>query len=334
MSQTLLNERVIKHQIFVQRHGGHLSNLAMAQLAKIEREIVRRLDTVGSDYFELRLMALAKSIIKIYDESNLAIDQISSLEDFAIYEHSFTGKMITASSIAKLDYVDPAQLVKSLADSKISLVSGKRKIKTNLAGMYKKLGKSIANNISSTIATGVSLGDTTDKIISDVKQISFKRSRNEIEAVVRTATNHTANQARMELIGENQWMFNGYKFLATLDSRTSLICAGLDGEVLPLSTRHIPPLHYNCRSALSPNIRDKFLADPGGGVRSSQFGPVDSRISYDGFLRKQTKEYQNEVLGYERAKLFRKGLSIKGFTNRDGIIYNLKQLELKDKLIL
>lgn len=51
-----------------------------------------------------------------------------------------------------------------------------------------------------------------------------------------------------------------YIFRAVMDSRTSDICRGLNGTVVPakdtaLLTRIKPPLHPNCRSMLIPNLR-------------------------------------------------------------------------------
>ena len=79
-----------------------------------------------------------------------------------------------------------------------------------------------------------------------------------------------------------------------------------------------------------PVIKDEYNIDQGGGRRASVDGPVSSKLTYDGFLRKQSKEFQDDVLGTGRAKLFRKGMSIKSFTNDNGIVYNLADLQNAD----
>jgi len=55
---------------------------------------------------------------------------------------------------------------------------------------------------------------------------------------------------------------------------------------------------------------------------------ADPNMGFINMLRKQSPEFQNKVLGTERAKLFRNGkLSIDRFTNDKGQILTLKQLK-------
>ena len=57
-------------------------------------------------------------------------------------------------------------------------------------------------------------------------------------------------------------------------------------------------------------VRDKWLRD--------RIGTVPSDLTYDGWLRRQPVEFQNEVLGRAKAVLFRKGLKIDRFVDRGG----------------
>jgi hypothetical protein len=66
--------------------------------------------------------------------------------------------------------------------------------------------------------------------------------------------NGVANNSRMGGYEANADVLNGVKFLATLDSRTSKICALLDGttwtmEEVKKRLVKRPPLHPNCRKA-------------------------------------------------------------------------------------
>ncbi|GLC87502.1 minor capsid protein [Lysinibacillus piscis] len=72
--------------------------------------------------------------------------------------------------------------------------------------------------------------------------------------LVRTETNYIHNQASKqsyEALGLEQ-----YQFLATLDLRTSKICASLDGQKFYLKDAqagiNYPPMHPNCRSTTIP----------------------------------------------------------------------------------
>jgi hypothetical protein len=73
-------------------------------------------------------------------------------------------------------------------------------------------------------------------------------TRRHAEGLVRTSTNHIANQARQRYFEENADIVDVELFIATLDSRTTLVCIDNDGERFPLGEGPIPPLHHLCRS--------------------------------------------------------------------------------------
>jgi hypothetical protein len=132
----------------------------------------------------------------------------------------------------------------------------------------------------------------------------------------------------------NADVIRGERFVATLDSRTTLTCAGHDAEVYQVGEGPIPPLHFNCRSVRVPVIRDD-LAIPGlRGERAAAGGPVDARTTYNSWLSRQPAEVQDEVLGQARAKLFRGGMHIDKFTDDFGRPLSLDQLRNMERITL
>lgn len=79
--------------------------------------------------------------------------------------------------------------------------------------------------------------------------------------LVRTETCYVSNQAEMESYKECG--IDTYRFVATLDSRTSEICASLDGKVFPVSKQqpgvNCPPMHPNCRSMTIADFDDDIM---------------------------------------------------------------------------
>lgn len=75
-------------------------------------------------------------------------------------------------------------------------------------------------------------------------------SRGAGERLVRTEVNYAANQSAR--LAYQQLGVDRYEYLATLDRRTSEICAALDGEVFWVEDAspggNYPPMHPNCRS--------------------------------------------------------------------------------------
>jgi hypothetical protein len=131
----------------------------------------------------------------------------------------------------------------------------------------------------------------------------------------------------------NSDVLEGYRFIATLDSRTTLICASNDQKVFPIGAGPMPPLHWGCRSATIPAVSPEF--DVGSklhGERPAIGGKgvtqVSGRTTYGSWLKKQPTEFIDEALGTERSRLFRSGkIKIEGFVDPTGRAYTLKQLE-------
>lgn len=75
------------------------------------------------------------------------------------------------------------------------------------------------------------------------------------ERLARTCVNDVANRASVVSLEQGFGdLITGWKFVATLDGRTSLQCASLDGTVWAKDDPNLrrPPLHPNCRSTLVP----------------------------------------------------------------------------------
>lgn len=333
MPQTKLTEDFIKHQLLLQRLGGSWWRDAQKILARIEKDVIAVIDDDKADAYDLyRYSKIEKEVLEIIENSNLTRDQISKIEEFVEYEQSFVIDKISDVVTVKLEALELGNLVKAVNGSRLELIAGKNKQQFTLKSLYRKLHRSQSRNIGTIVAAGSASGKTTDEIIEDVRAIAFRRNRAEVESVVMTSLNHVATQTRKEIVNINDDIFEGWEFFATLDSFTTLICAALDGQVLPKDTDKLPPLHYRCRSCIKPYVKEHLLIDPGGGKRASEFGPQNAKITYDGFLRKQSREYQDAFLGKEKAKLFRRGMPLKKFVNDNGIVYDINELKRLDKL--
>lgn len=137
-------------------------------------------------------------------------------------------------------------------------------------------------------------------------------SRRGAEAMVRTANSHYASVAARET-----YLAMGVtkvRFIATLDARTTIICASLHNSVHPLERFPWPPRHINCRSTPAPEIEGLHAAEA---------------PSYDQWLRRQPVEIQDQVLGQAKARLYRSGgLTVDRFIDTKGRSLTLDQLRL------
>lgn len=134
------------------------------------------------------------------------------------------------------------------------------------------------------------------------------------ETVIRTVMQHVNSVSRMKVWEENEDVVKGYRWVSTLDSRTSSKCRHLDGEEFKLGEGPLPPIHPNCRSTTVPVLDKVFEELRSGLTRESSSGPVPQKLTYYEWLKRQSAEFQEEVLGESRAKLFRdSGMAIDEF---------------------
>jgi len=223
-------------------------------------------------------------------------------------------------------------MVRSIVDTKV--MSGK-----HLKAWADKLSTDTQNAVEAAIRDGMVQAKTTDEIVRDI--IGSKRlgttgvldtSRRSAEALVRTAVSHIHNVAAQLSYAENDDVITGWKYLSTLDNRTTIICVGLSGRVYSLGKGPIPPNHVRCRSICQPvtlTMRELGIdLDEGTPLtRASADGPLAGDPTYDQWLKPKSPELQDAMLGKTRADLFRAGkLSLKDLVADDGRVLTLKQL--------
>ncbi len=157
---------------------------------------------------------------------------------------------------------------------------------------------------------------------------------NSIEAHARTMT--ALNDARTSVLEAHADDATQMQFLAVLDSHNCVQCGLRDGLRWYVKSKkpvgHTlewkqPPIHIGCRCtffSVTP------LTDLPGGGRASEFGVVEGRTTFDEFLKLRAPEFQNKVLGAERAKIWRdKKLSLRDLVDASGRELTLDELRAK-----
>ena len=138
-----------------------------------------------------------------------------------------------------------------------------------------------------------------------------KATNHQVVTLVRTSVNQVANAASQQIYEANQDITKKYRFVATLDSRTSAICRALDGREFEYGKGPMPPQHFNCRSTTVPIVDYEALGfdPPPEGKRAAAGGMVPVDMSYGDWLYDKNSETgrkrQTEVLG-SKAPYFRK----------------------------
>lgn len=247
----------------------------------------------------------------------------------------------TAKKAVKLELQYPTlspapQMIRAIVDT--SPMSGR-----HLKAWTDKLTKDTQDEIERVIRDGMTQAKTTDEIVREIigtrankySDGILQASRRSAETMVRTAVTHIHNVAAQMSYAENSDVVKGWKYLATLDYRTTRKCMGLAGRVYEIGKGPIPPNHARCRSICQPvtvTLRELGVdADEGTGLtRASVNGPVKGDITHDEWMRGQSAAVQDDMLGPIRAKKFRAGkLSLKDFVADDGREFTLAELRAK-----
>lgn len=341
---TELADAAVRHAIGLQRYtSGELQRM-MALLNRVDADIaaiMQKYDPtdVAPRYAEQRLekmlVAIRELNAEVYDAFVKALS--GDMRDLAAYEAEFQARMIEDAIPVEFDVVKPTP-------AQVRAAALSRPFQGRLLKEWgKDLEAAAFAKVRDNIRIGFVEGETIDQMVRRIRGTRANQykdgvleiNRRNAEALVRTAVSHTANSARDDVYAANEDIIRGWKFVATLDSRTSAVCRGLDGKVFDLGKGPKPPRHWNCRSTTVPVLKswremgiDADEAPPS--TRSSMNGQVPDTETYDSWLRKQPVAFQNEVLGVKKAQLFRAGLTLDRFTNRAGDELSLQELMKKE----
>lgn len=359
-----VNERLqsanIGHAVDLQQYSNAevskiiaLLNRVDADLAIRIRDAVARMDgqSFTVNYLETVLASVRALNRQVFQQVSQQV--VSDMESLIDYE--------TAYQYQLFDNVIPAPVLSSVPVVAVTLpqvreIAFSRPFQGRLLSEW--LSDVEANRavlVRDAIRIGMTEGQTTDQIVRRIMGIRsdgyqdglLNRSRQDIEAVVRTAIGHVSQVARDAFYQANDDLMAGVKWLSTLDGRTSEGCRIRDGLTYTNDTHrpvgHSVPwlggpgrLHWQCRSTSTPIIKSwqelGLTADEiGEGTRSSMNGYVPESTTYGEWLKGQSAERQNQVLGETRGRLFRNGgLTLDRFYNDKGRYLTLDELKERD----
>jgi len=209
-----------------------------------------------------------------------------------------------------------------------------------------------AKRLNQVVRSGLLSGETTTDIVKDLvgnlrkdqkgslSQLlaqggaATKSANNQVMTIVRTTVNQVTNTASQTVYKANPDVTEEYRYVATLDSRTSPVCRDLDGQIFKYNQGPVPPQHFGCRSTTVAvvNYKKYGFTPPPAGKRASVGGPVPANTTYGKWLYgerakgskfKAGKE-QIAALGEQKAKYFNR------LSNKYGPDQALKKLIRED----
>lgn len=330
-----LLDRSIRHEVELRRFSAATLRKIVKLLARsgerISRELAKR--NIGDNSFTARRLELLLEAVRTISadaQRQLANTLRTDARDLALHEAGFQVDLFKRTMPVTFDYIapSPGQLW--------AAVNARPFNGRHLREYFRDLDRATFARLRDEIRMGYLEGQTTDQIIRRVKDNALLPGKRSAEMVVRTALNHTANVAREQVYKGNEDIIKGIQWVSTLDGRTSAVCQARDGKVYPIDKGPRPPAHPNCRSTTVPVTKSWKelginLKEAPPGTRASMNGQVSEKLTYNDWLKKQGREFQDELLGPTKAKLWRKGeLHLDRFVDRSGREYTIDELRRRE----
>ena len=309
-----------------------------ARLRSILAQLKESLDGWAGDATELTATEL-QGIAEL--QSEFVTEQLRKALPEGVLRSNINTVEISPQFAQSVVTTDPTQLnVVTLSDDLFAAVNGAPQTFSLTAAQgatitlpngqvvskaFRGIATSQAEQFSQVVRNGLLTGETTPSIAKrligslqfgeeakTVGQIAAAGGQltqvadNQIIALVRTSINQVANAASQQVYEGNQDITKKYRYIATLDTRTSAICRALDGREFEYGKGPMPPQHFNCRSTTVPVIDYKALdiPPPPEGKRASMDGPVPGNETYGEWLAKQPRATQADALGPGKVAYF------------------------------
>jgi SPP1 gp7 family putative phage head morphogenesis protein len=309
----------VRHAILTQRFAKGQAQIITDSLAKVERRVRDVLgggNVKNSTELHKIISAINKTAAHNLTISSNAI--IRDSRDFAFAEARFERDVLDIfgrsplrkTSLPKKDYVAS----RAVARPAVGVPTKEALREYNI---------SVIGRIVDTLRQGIDSKLSNEQIISQIRgtrannfndglMAKFARQAESLTRTISASVSSEAKQIEAVRAGAG-WA----RIIATLDSRTTVICMRQDGRVYKIEDAVLPPYHYGCRSTVTYYYSEEEAMDVGGSRASKGDAPrqIDADTTYNEFLKEQSVEFQNEALGETRAELFRSGLSVDKFTS-------------------
>jgi len=345
-------DEITGHSVDLLRVDAGLRKKVLKELRNLEKTLIKELRAADLDLRrgrKGRMRALLKqtkaTIASAYAEIDL-IEDDSLLKLARIAEVQAVSSINSAIKVSALSTGMSQEMLESIA--KNTLIEG-----APSAEWWTKQGVDSASKFANMVRQGVMRGVVTEDLVREWSGTKESRYLDGVvsqryraaEALVRTSVQVVANEARLQTYANNDDIVKGIEWVSTFDSRTSTTCRALDSlqwdnDRQPIGHAKIFPgatAHWNCRSTQVSVLKSweelgakgKFKEIPKS-TRSSMDGQVSGGMNYESWLESKPEDFQKEVLGAGKWKLWKKGkLGFTDMVDQTGNELSLEQLNNK-----
>lgn len=348
-NQKLL-DNIVKNEVRLLRESRtHYEKEILPILEDTRKSLVKELSRLETGITNRRINALLLEVEKII-ESNF--DLISDVNKRRISKSA----LMSNERIADL-FNQKTGILKVLSFRQVEAIANGAVFGTatnkHTAGFWwkrqsKYLQKNYEKTVRGLVLANAEYKDIVEKIRGSAKKNFtdgiMKMTYQQAKTLARSSVINVANEANLQMYKANDDVLNSIEWISTLDNRTSEICMALDGkqwslpDYEPIGHNFDFPggtAHFGCRSTQIPvtksfeditGIKRKEIDE--AGLRSSYTGQVPKSKDFGTFLREQPTDVQNEILGIQKAKLFRANeIKVEDLINQDFDTVPLSELD-------
>lgn len=314
----------LRHQVYVEGYKNGQITSADSYINEIAvlvlLELTRRGYTSFGDMPKRELNAALSAINnKLTDKaSKLVTSLMEALRQFATVDFGISNAIFKAIGSDTYKGIRGNKLWNEI---KNQIVPGAglttQQILTTLLGSFKN---EVNKVIKMAFVDNVPLSELAAKLTgtraNNFKDGIINKLRNQFSSAIQTLIQNISTYIMYKI---GSYLYDRYQWVSVLDSRTTDICRGRNGNVYEYGKGPRPPAHYNCRSTIIP-----VAASVGNDLPS-----------YVGWLKTQPVSVQDDILGKRRGVGLRKGdITDENLPKFDGVdALTLSQYKDKRKLI-
>jgi len=292
-TERFLVESYTRRQVFLQRLANGMWEDLRPTLNKILEDVEDRLRLADTEIRQHNLTQLLRDLQQVIDEGQAEFDEglRDRLVEFAEEEIDFSEQTYSQVVTEPLQKPEESSIAPLVAGAAAGLLIGGATQRLSNSDMSNRLFSPMGKDIRSTISTGIISRVPMRDLMTRMRQKLGTKLPNQARTVVATSLNNVSMAARRAFTGANGLIFGEERYVAVLDTRTTLRCAGLDGEIFPVKTGPQPPIHYNCRSTRVPVPRSRFIDPAAADLAAGR------NQTFAQFLRNQPDSFKQEFFG-------------------------------------
>lgn len=244
-----IQDKIIKHQIFLERFAGGVAQIIQKGLDEARDQIIlqslNNLNTLNTK----ELQASITSLIRRY--TNQSLEQ---LKELALYEGQFNTKLLKSELEEVVEATQEALIAAFLLKAMpVGLNDGgtNRKVEPALNKFAEKAARQLVQPVKDAQVQGGDMVEVAAVIAALAAGLVSAQAR----SVARSASVHASNTSKDVVYKNNP--IEQVRWVSVLDSRTTPYCRRQDGKIYDVGEGPRPPAHYNCRSVVVPVVVQK-----------------------------------------------------------------------------